>query len=371
MNRKPVIQKLGRFQGRTIVISDIHGALRTYQKLLKKIDYKPGKDRLILLGDLVEKGDQSLATLRFIMKQMEAGSVYPMMGNCDFVAKNVLFSYRLDFLKQVLLNRKNSLIHEMIAEAGLPALTEETDMDELCYELRKRYLKELSFLNDLPHVIDTPDYILAHSGIANEKTYADDFRDIMTRFRFDQEDVYFSKPVIVGHMPVSEYCVLYPSFNPKLNKEKNIISIDGGNVVKKAGQLNALILSHNTLRFVNTDLLPKVRALHTTRPENHYPFYINFSQGDVELLEEGKDQSLVYSPHLHRRVWVDNEFLIDGKASNFTNYELPLIAGQTVHLVNIWGDKAQVKHHGVMGWTDLTNLSYDPVLEHEDTDLNW
>ena len=120
MNRKPVIQKLGRFQGRTIVISDIHGALRTYQKLLKKIDYKPGKDRLILLGDLVEKGDQSLPTLRFIMKQMEAGSVYPMMGNCDFVAKNVLFSYRLDFLKQVLLNRKNSLIHEMIAEAGLP-----------------------------------------------------------------------------------------------------------------------------------------------------------------------------------------------------------------------------------------------------------
>lgn len=93
MNRKPVIQKIGRFQGRTIVISDIHGALKTYQKLLKKVDYKPGKDRLILLGDLVEKGDQSLATLHFIMKQMDAGFVYPMMGNCDFVAKKLCFQF--------------------------------------------------------------------------------------------------------------------------------------------------------------------------------------------------------------------------------------------------------------------------------------
>ncbi len=369
MNRKPVIQKLGRFQGRTIVISDIHGALKTYQKLLAKADYKPGQDRLILLGDLVEKGEDSLGTIRYIMEQTKAGEVYPMMGNCDFVAKNVLYSYRLDFLKKVLLERSHSLIHEMAAEAGLEPLNEQTDMEQYCYELRKRYLKELIFINDLPHVIDTPDYILAHSGIENETTFADDFRYIMTRFQFDREDKHFTRPVIVGHMPVSEYSILYPSFNPKLNTEKNIISIDGGNVVKKAGQLNALILGHNSLRFIHTDLLDKVRVLHTTTPDNRYSFYINFSQGEVELLEKGEEQSLVYSPYLHRRVWVDNAFLIEGKASNYTSYELPLIAGQTVHLVNIWGHKAQVKHHGVMGWTDLHNLALDPV--EDDQDLNW
>lgn len=369
MNRKPVISHLDSFDGRTIVISDIHGSLEVYQKLLKKVSYKPGEDRLILLGDLVEKGDQSLATLHLIMKQTEAKEVYPVMGNCDFIAKNILFSYRLEFLRKVLLNRQNSLIHEMIAKANLAPLDENTDMKELACQLRKRYLKELAFLNDLPHVIETPEAIFAHSGIENELTFASDFRDIMTRFQFANEDKQFTKPVIVGHMPVSEYCRQKASFNPLLDWYKNIYSIDGGNAVKKAGQLNALILQKHSITTMNTDLLPKVTVLHTTVPENEAPFFLNWSQGDIEVLQPGEKQSLVHSEYLHRNVLVDNEFIMDGRASNYTNYELPLIAGQTVHLVNVWQNKAQIKHHGILGWTNVENLDIDPDQYRDDFDL--
>lgn len=371
MNRKPVVQNLKHFDGRTIAISDIHGSLDTYRKLLAKVDYNPDEDRLILVGDMIEKGSQNLETLRFIMKQArEEKEFYALMGNNDFVAKNVLLSYRLDFLKSVLLARKASLIHEMIAESGLPPLTEDTDMDQLCYELRKRYLTELSFLNDLPHVISTPSVIFAHSGILNEETYADDYKDVMARFQFEREDHHFNRMVVVGHMPVSEYCTSYPEFNPRYDHEKNIYSIDGGNVLKKAGQLNALILRRNVMRTANTDLLPKVRVLHSTHPDNQGSFFINHTNSEVEILEKGEHKSLVCSEYLHRRVYVDNDFIINGRASNYTNFELPLQAGHTVHLVNIWGKRAQVKHRGVMGWTDLSNLSYDPILEEDEFDMS-
>lgn len=370
MNRKPVIQSLPSFDGRTIVISDLHGSLDVYEKLLKKVDYVPEQDRLILLGDLVEKGTQNLALLHRIMEQSTQKEVYPVMGNCDFVAKNILYAYRLDYLRTVLLQRKNSLIHEMIAEAGLPELNEETDMQQLARELRKRYLPELTFLNDLPHVIETPQAIFAHSGIVDEKNFADDFREIMTRFQFAREDVQFSRPVIVGHMPVSEYCSRYASFNPRFEREKNIYSIDGGNAVKKAGQLNALILMPSVVQYVHTDLLDKVRVLHSTKPDNTGSFFLNWSDGQVELLEQNETESLVYAPGLHRRVVVDNEFLRDGRASNFTSYELPLVAGHTVHLVNVWGHKAQVKHHGILGWTDISNLDLSEDQLNRPLDLS-
>lgn len=55
MNRNVVIQKLNSNSKRKIVISDIHGNLDLYIKLLNKIKYHPNKDCLIFLGDLIEK----------------------------------------------------------------------------------------------------------------------------------------------------------------------------------------------------------------------------------------------------------------------------------------------------------------------------
>ena len=54
MNRSVLIQKLETKAKRKIVISDIHGNLDLYLKLLDQISYKPNEDCLILLGDLIE-----------------------------------------------------------------------------------------------------------------------------------------------------------------------------------------------------------------------------------------------------------------------------------------------------------------------------
>ena len=67
---------------RTIVISDIHAHRRWLERLLTKIDFSE-KDMLIILGDMIEKGPESLETIRYIMQLCEKHTVYPMMGNVD------------------------------------------------------------------------------------------------------------------------------------------------------------------------------------------------------------------------------------------------------------------------------------------------
>ena len=113
---------------RLIAVSDIHGNLRLFDKLLDQVRYTPGSDVLVLAGDLIEKGPQSLDTLRFIMKLSKAPGVYALMGNCDFVCKNIWHRYNLRFLHQVLLQRKASILHEM-ADALHVSIDAHTDME--------------------------------------------------------------------------------------------------------------------------------------------------------------------------------------------------------------------------------------------------
>ena len=58
-----------------------------------------------------------------------------------------------------------------------------------------------------------------------------------------EEGLTFSKYVIVGHWPTANYGKEKGCCNPIINKEQNIISIDGGNMIKSEGQLNALIIN--------------------------------------------------------------------------------------------------------------------------------
>ena len=67
---------------RVLVISDIHGNLPFFKGVLSAARYTPD-DVLVLLGDLVEKGPDSLATLRYIMALAERNTVYCVRGNCD------------------------------------------------------------------------------------------------------------------------------------------------------------------------------------------------------------------------------------------------------------------------------------------------
>src|SRR5277367_5709113 len=62
---------------RTIIVGDIHGCIDEFKDLLKKISYDESKDRLILLGDLIDRGPDSVAVVR-LAREMDLECV---MGN--------------------------------------------------------------------------------------------------------------------------------------------------------------------------------------------------------------------------------------------------------------------------------------------------
>ena len=63
--------------GRTIVIGDVQGCLLELIDLTNKVDYTPERDRLILAGDLLDRGPDSAAVVRWAMERRAEA----VMGN--------------------------------------------------------------------------------------------------------------------------------------------------------------------------------------------------------------------------------------------------------------------------------------------------
>lgn len=62
------------------IVGDIHGSFGTLSDLLRRIDWREGRDRLFSVGDLVNRGPDSLEVLRWFSK---TEGVHAVLGNHD------------------------------------------------------------------------------------------------------------------------------------------------------------------------------------------------------------------------------------------------------------------------------------------------
>jgi bis(5'-nucleosyl)-tetraphosphatase (symmetrical) len=88
----------------TYAIGDIQGCFEAFKELLVAIAYNPARDRLWLAGDLVNRGENSIATLRWCMANDDR--IVAILGNHDLhllaVAEGFVPPHRNDTLDEIL-----------------------------------------------------------------------------------------------------------------------------------------------------------------------------------------------------------------------------------------------------------------------------
>ena len=310
---------------RIIAISDIHGNLPYFRGLVEKLHLR-ADDSLVLLGDLVEKGPESLATLRYAMALREKCRVYPVLGNCDFWhlwVDGCDMEWDVRTFAHLLRQKataRSGLILEMCAELG-EVLSPDTDLAALKALLREalsagpwRCMKINSFYAARPH---------------------------------------FKKWVITGHTPVCLYGANTISAVPVVDPACRVASIDGGCVLKDDGQLNALILRRGKFTSEWYDPFPLGRALDAQK-KSARSAYIRWGDNAVEPIELGREWCRIRHIRTGYVMDVPTDFLYESKGvlrvNDVTDYRPAIAPGETLSIVRETDRGYWIKKNGVSGW---------------------
>ena len=188
------------------VIGDVHGCLEMLKRLIDKIEWNPANDRLIFIGDYIDRGENSKGVIDFILKLKEDSTLIQcLIGNHEQMF--------LDYLSGV--DPQSSLLN-----GGLSTLRS--------YEEMRRSQDDplippshLDFFSSLLSMIELEHYYIVHAGfhpnIGIEDQSLNDM--IWIREEFIYSDYDFGKVVIFGHTPFNSPLVM-----------KNKIGIDTGAV---------------------------------------------------------------------------------------------------------------------------------------------
>ncbi|MCR5087907.1 MAG: metallophosphoesterase, partial [Oscillospiraceae bacterium] len=161
--RRARIETLRPERGRRIlVLSDIHANIPYFQGVLDLVGFSDA-DELVIDGDFLEKGRESLSLLRLLMEMERRDNVHLVCGNCDDWAD----MYAPDFADEgnehvlhYLQHRRSGLIWDMCLEQGVDPMALE-DIRPVKDLLWRQYPEIWAFLGRLPHAIDAGTVVFA------------------------------------------------------------------------------------------------------------------------------------------------------------------------------------------------------------------
>lgn len=340
---------------RILAVSDIHGNLPFFRGLLDRIHFTQN-DILVLVGDILEKGQHSLELLRYVMRLCQTHTVYPLCGNCDGLVLRFFEddSWDSGFFSNYLPAHPESILRQLAGEMGFERWA---DLPAFRLALRECYPDLWRWLRELPTILETEHLVFVHGGVPSlEHMEQLDSWKCMKNDDFLGQGHSFSKYVIVGHWPVTLYDPHIPSAAPLIDHQRKIISIDGGCVLKVDGQLNALIIpgeDSTAFTWDAYDGLPTVTALDPQAPSAD-SVNIRWGRSRLELLNRGEELSLCRHLETGRELLVLNRYLRDGPrglwCEDSTDYRLPVAPGDILSLVAQTKTGFLCKKSGVTGW---------------------
>lgn len=288
------------------VISDIHGCYEEYQQLIKSLSLT-SKDRVHILGDCIDRGDEPIKVLKDIMNRPNFSLI---LGNHELMMLEVIApllrekTYKTDVIVEWLYNGGKTTIDQFLA-------LEQWEQEEIL-----EFLESAPLYETIKHNGKT--FILVHAGLGNyfpEKAMEDYTAGELVWDRADYTRNYFPNTntyLITGHTPV---LATRDDKLPIIYAENNHIAIDCGcssggrlcaycietgedfyaqNQIKSGG--NYMITSINVNQFLGknswTDFQGKEKLKHTIQEKllkDYYYAYITRhlkDEKDLIVLQE-------------------------------------------------------------------------------------
>ena len=212
---------------KTFVIGDIHGCFEQLQKLLKVINPDLKKDRLIMLGDYIDRGPNSYLTLQKVsnlQKKFGDQHVVLLRGNHEQMALDYL--HNPTFSSNWRYNGGDSTLADFRKHG----------VDLANYE---------DFLQGLPCYFEDDHFVYVHGGIRQgirlSQQKASDL--LWLREEFFLNPASETKPVIFGHTPTRTITGAWKPFI-----RQNRIGIDTGCIY--GGFLSAVVLEDGVIKDI-------------------------------------------------------------------------------------------------------------------------
>ena len=184
------------------IIGDIHGCLEMFEELMNTIEWSPESDRLIFLGDYIDRGMNPKGVIDYLIDLRERSDlVQCILGNHEKIF--------LDYLDGRDLNT-------FFYNGG------ETTLDSYEKDGETHIPEEhIAFLRSLDSIIELDDFYIVHAGLRPgiEINRQDPEDMLWIRDPFIFSDYNFGKRVIFGHTPFTSPLVM-----------KNKIGLDTGAV---------------------------------------------------------------------------------------------------------------------------------------------
>lgn len=248
--------------GNVWAIGDVHGYADTLLALLDSLNLS-SRDRVVLLGDLVDRGPRSCEVIRIARENPQ---IFSVLGNHEEMMLN---SFDVDNIETMTAQQTNwfyvggratnqSYIDEFRNSQG--------DIND--FDLRMRVGKDLAWLDSLPHHIVLDDFRLVHAGYSPwdgdlDLQSTDTLMWIRGEFHNSITPVDEKRTVVFGHSTVLGFGLkqteIWKSETELKNSRPAAIGIDSCCYGGKDPQLTAFNLQ--TGYFVKQRVIPKHKEM--------------------------------------------------------------------------------------------------------------
>lgn len=178
-------------------IGDIHGCLKEFENLLT--NWNPDQEQLVLLGDLVDRGENPYQVVRKAMElEKEYGAVI-LLGNHEQML--------LDWLEEPTLKKeyyfRQGGIETINSFFGFD-ITSKKEAPAIASLMKSDFSQELDFIKSRPLYFEWEDYVFVHAGVNLnlpdwKETSDRDFYWIRDEFHYGENNT--NKTIIFGHTP--------------------------------------------------------------------------------------------------------------------------------------------------------------------------